>query len=183
MANWLPSTNRSRGFVIVCCVMCFGMLTHFGGKCNGQNASDLSKLALRRLIEWLPTDLPLVRNLFGAESQQKLLFVPDADNKPDVQHDMSEPAIFRFLLNEETLQQLDAAGAEIPDMLNVLKDVDKNWKITEFETHQSSMGSATDSKKAFHVFIVFKTTSEAANDEVYYYWWSLEKNLEYIVLQ
>ncbi len=227
--------------------MCFGMLLYFGGKYNGQNASDLSRLALRRFIEWLPPDLPLVRNLFGAgsqpklcympdadekpvkedheiwetatnllpsimlygflilcvcfglryiqrvlpripfvgslfgaESQQKLLFVPDADNEPKVGHAISEPALFRFLLDEENpKRQINEAEAGIPKMLDVLKDVDKNWEIKEFETHQSSMGSATDSSMAFHVFIVFKTTSET--DGVY--WWSLEKGLDYITLQ
>jgi ankyrin repeat protein len=128
----------------------------------------------------LLSSIPFVGNYFGGESQQKLLFVPDADNKPEKDHEISEPALFRFLLNEETLKELDEAdGAEIPDMLDVLKDIDKESKITEFETHQSSMGSAKDFKGAFHVFIVFKTTS--GTDGVY--WWSLEKNRDYIALQ
>jgi hypothetical protein len=85
--------------------MCFGMLLYFGGKYNGQNASDLSRLVLRRCLEWglssLPPDWLYVRNLFGGVSRQKLLFVPDADNQPDVDHEISEAALFRFLLNEE----------------------------------------------------------------------------------
>jgi hypothetical protein len=39
----------------------------------------------------------------------------------------------------------------------------------------------TDAFKAYHVFIVFKSTSETADDGIH--WWSLEKNTEYIVLQ
>ncbi len=247
--------------------MCFGMLLYFGGKYNRQNASDLSRLALRRLMEWLPPDLPLVRNLFGAGSQPKLCYMPDADEKPvekdheisepatnllpsimpyllilcvlcfglltyfggnywekvrdslcyiqrvlpripfvgslfggkykqkllfvpdaspdadneqKVGHAISDPALFRFLLNEEnSKRQIDEAEAGIPKMLDVLKDVDKNWEIKEFETHQSSMGSAKTWFNAFHVFIVFKTTSETVG----VYWWSLEKGLDYITLQ
>ncbi|XP_046643174.1 alpha-latrocrustotoxin-Lt1a-like [Daphnia pulicaria] len=102
------------------------------------------------------------------------------DNEQKVGHTISEAALFRFLLNEENLKrQIDEAEAGIPKMLNVLKDVDKNWEIKEFETHQSSMGSAKTWFNAFHVFIVFKTTSET--DGVY--WWSLEKGLDYITLQ
>ncbi|EFX74585.1 hypothetical protein DAPPUDRAFT_324261 [Daphnia pulex] len=176
--NLLPSIMLY-GFLILC--VCFGLLTYFSGKYR-QKLSDSSRL-VRRYIGWvlasLFSNIPSVGDYYGAGSQQKLLFVPDADKKPDVDHEISEAALFRFLLNEESLQQLDAAGAEIPDMLNVLKDIDKNWKITEFETHQSSMDSAKDFKGAFHVFIVFKTTSET--DRVY--WWSLEKGMDYITLQ
>ncbi len=114
---------------------------------------------------------------FNGESRQKLFFVPDADNKPNEKHEIMEAALFRFLLNELNLQQLDEV--EIPEMLGILKDIDTNSKIAEVEIHQSSMSSATDFLQAFHVFIVFKTTSEIDGD----YWWSLEKNTESIVLQ
>jgi ankyrin repeat protein len=117
------------------------------------------------------------KGLYGGKYKQKLSYVPFAGTKPKEKHEISEPALFRFLLNEETLQQFDEA--EIPEMLGILKDIDKNSKIAEVEIHQSSMGPATDAIKAFHVFIVFKTTSEIDED----YWWSLEKNLEYIILQ
>jgi ankyrin repeat protein len=118
--------------------------------------------------------------LFGGKYKQKLLFVPDADNKPEDKHEISEPALFRFLIKEKAMEQLDAAAeAETTQMQRILKDIERNTKITEFEPHQSSMGSATDSSKAFHVFIVFKTTSKKDGD----YWWSLEKNTDYIVLQ
>jgi ankyrin repeat protein len=175
--------------LLTLCVMWFGMLTYFVGK-YGQKVSELSKLVLRRCIEWvlpsLLSRIPWLQHYIGSVSQQKLLFVPDADNNPEKEHEISEPALFRFLLNEETLKELDEAdGAEIPDMLGVLKDTDKNWEITEFETHQSSMSLWEDFKGAFHVFIVFKTTkkrqSETADAEVY--WWSLEKGMDYIVLQ
>jgi hypothetical protein len=58
--------------------------------------------------------------------------------------------------------------------------MNKDSKITEFETHQSSMGRMKDLKGSFHVFIVFKSTNEA--DGVYY-WLSLEKSRNYVVLQ
>jgi hypothetical protein len=110
--------------------------------------------------------------------------VPDADKEPKVGHEISEPAIFRFLLNEEEMEKFDEAKVEIPEMLDVLKDIDKQSKITQVEIYQSSMHSTTDVIKAFHVFIVFKSTSEtAADDAGVYYWWSLEKNTEYIALQ
>ncbi len=64
-------------------------------------------------------------------------------------------------------------------MRGILKDMDTNSKITQVEIHQSSIGPAKNSSKAFHVWIVFKTTSEKDGD----YWWSLEKNTKYIVLQ
>jgi hypothetical protein len=121
--------------------------------------------------------------LTGTDFKQKLLFVPYADSPdtiPEVQHEISEPALFRYLLNEETIQELKEAHAEIPGMLNTLSGIDKLSNITEIEIHQSSMGSVTDGSKAFHVFIVFNTTSGRDGD---YWWWSLEKNTEYIVLQ
>ncbi len=153
------------------------MLPHFGGK-YWQKVRDSLKRVLRHIERVLPS-LPFVGNLFGAESQQKLLFVPDADNKPEVDHKISEAALFRFLLNEGTLEVLEHAEVEMPKMLDVLKDIDKNWEIAEFEAHQSSMHSVTDVKGAFHVFLTFRTTSETYGD----YWWSLEKNSKYIVLQ
>ncbi|EFX74582.1 hypothetical protein DAPPUDRAFT_108783 [Daphnia pulex] len=123
------------------------------------------------------------RNLTGGEYKQKLYFVPCADNKPKVGHEISEPAIFRFLLNEETLEKFDeAAEVEIAEMLEILKDIDKRSKITQVEAYQSSMNPVTNAVKAYHVFIVFKSTSETADDEVYY-WWSLEKGTDYITLQ
>ncbi len=119
--------------------------------------------------------------LKGGKYKKMLHFVPDADNKPKVGHEISEPAIFRFLLNEETLEKFDEPEIEIPEMLDVLKEIDKKLKITQVEIHQSSMGSTTDAFKAFHAFIVFKSTSETAGDGIH--WWSLEKNSKYIVLQ
>ncbi|XP_046452784.1 putative ankyrin repeat protein RF_0381 [Daphnia pulex] len=124
--------------------------------------------------------IPGIGQYFGGEYEHKLLFVPDADHEPDVDHEVSEPALFRFLLNEETTEDIKRAEqAEIPDMLKVLKDIKKESKITEFETHQCSIGSRGNAIKVFHVFIVFKTTCETDGD----YWWSLEKNRDYIALQ
>jgi ankyrin repeat protein len=138
-------------------------------KKNNDKHCEYSLAGLAKLMSGL--------QYFGGEYEQKLIFVPDADNEPYVDHEISEAALFRFLLNKETLQQLDEA--EIPDMLKVLKDVDKESKISEFETHQSNMGLRTDFKGAFHVFIVFRTTSGKDRD----YWWSLEKGMDYIFLQ
>ncbi|XP_046643226.1 serine/threonine-protein phosphatase 6 regulatory ankyrin repeat subunit A-like [Daphnia pulicaria] len=122
------------------------------------------------------------RSLTGGDYKQKLYFVPCADNEPKVGHEISEPAIFRFLLNEETMGKFDEADeVEIVKMLDVLKDIDKPSKITQVEAYQSSMRKMTDAVKAYHVFIVFKSTSETADDGIH--WWSLEKNSEYIVLQ
>ncbi len=118
----------------------------------------------------------------GSEYKKKLLFVPCDDNEPKEGHEISEPAIFRFLLNEETLEKFDeAAEVEIVKMLEILKDIDKHSKITQVEAYRSSMMKITDAFKAYHVFIVFKSTSETADYGIY--WWSLEKNTEYIVLQ
>ena len=112
---------------------------------------------------------------FGGAFKEKLQFVPNADTNPEETNDISEPALFRYLLNETTIE----AQAEIPAMLNTLSGIDKLSKITKVETHQSSMGSVTDLGSAFHVFIVFQTTSAKDGN----YWWSLEKNTKYIVLQ
>ncbi|XP_046649363.1 uncharacterized protein LOC124340776 [Daphnia pulicaria] len=119
------------------------------------------------------------RPLLGGESKQKLSFVPDADNNPDTDYEITEPALVRYLLNKEAVEELDEAEAELPEMLNVLKDIDKASKITLFETHQSSIDMMKDFKQAFHAFVVFKTTSETEGD----YWWSLEKGIDYITLQ
>jgi hypothetical protein len=115
------------------------------------------------------------KSLFGKKSKKKLHFVPNADTNPEEKHEISEPALFRFLLNEETIED----QAEMQKMLNTLGCIDKLSNITKVEIHQSSMGSVTDGSKAFHVFIVFKTTSGVDGD----YWWSLEKDRKYIVLQ
>jgi ankyrin repeat protein len=120
--------------------------------------------------------------LKGGKYKQKLHFVPCADKEePKVGHEISEAAIFRFLLNEEKMGKFDEAEVEIPEMLEILKDIEKKSKITQVEVYRNSMNPVTDAMKAFHVFIVFKSTSETADDRVY--WWSLEKNTEYIVLQ
>nr|CAH0106935.1 unnamed protein product [Daphnia galeata] len=115
----------------------------------------------------------------GKSLRKKLLFVPNADTNPEEKHEISEPALFRFLLNEKTIE----AQAEIQAMLNTLSGIDKLSKITEIEIHESSMGSVTDFGQAFHAFIVFKTISGMDGEIGDYWWWSLEKNREYIVLQ
>ena len=118
----------------------------------------------------------MAKSLIGGTFKEKLLFVPNADTHPKVQHEISEPALFRFLLKEKTIE----AQAEMQAMLNTLSGMDKLSKITKVEIHESSMGSVTDlSDRAVHVFIVFKTCGKDGD----YYWWSLEKNTKYIVLQ
>jgi ankyrin repeat protein len=114
--------------------------------------------------------------LFGEKSQEKLHFVPNADTNREEKHEICEPALFRFLLNEKTIED----QAEIQTMLNTLNCIDKLSKITIIEIHESSMGSVKDLGKAFHAFIVFQTTSGKDED---FWWWSFEKNMEYIVLQ
>ncbi|EFX68299.1 hypothetical protein DAPPUDRAFT_114698 [Daphnia pulex] len=117
--------------------------------------------------------------LSGWNYNQKLSYVPFAGTKPEeTVFQISPSALFRFLHDEKPTEQLDATEAE---MLDVFKDIDKASKITLVEIHQSSMGSATDASKLFHVFNVFKTTSESDGGD--YWWWSLEKNTKHIVLQ
>jgi ankyrin repeat protein len=108
--------------------------------------------------------------------QEMLHFVPNADTNPQDKHDILEPVLFRFLLNEKTIE--DQAKI-MQAMLDTLSGIDKLSKITEIEIHKSSMGWVTDLVNAFHVFIVFKTTSVKDGD----YWWSLEKGRKYIALQ
>ncbi|XP_046649308.1 serine/threonine-protein phosphatase 6 regulatory ankyrin repeat subunit A-like [Daphnia pulicaria] len=155
-----------------------GLLKYFVGKYR-QKVGDFSRHVLRRYIEPVLLIIPGVKGWIGAEFKVKLLFVPDADNKPEEKHEISEPALFRFLINEEIYKKINEAGVRMPEMLNVLKDIDRQSKIIQVEAYQSSMMKASDKIKKFHVFIVFKSTS--VTDEVY--WWSLEKGLEYIVLQ
>jgi ankyrin repeat protein len=116
-------------------------------------------------------------SLLGGKYTKKLIIVLDAGTKPEEKHELTETELF-LLFHEKPLGPIDEA--ETPKMLYDLKSiVDKESKITEVEIHQSSMHSATDTTKAFHVFNVFRTTSESDGD----YWWSLEKNLECLVLQ
>jgi ankyrin repeat protein len=105
--------------------------------------------------------------------------VADAEINPKFGHEISEPGLFRFLLNEETIEQLKEAQTDMPQILNVLSGIDKLSKITLFGTYQSSIDSVKDGSRVCHVFIVFKTASK--RDGVY--WWSLEKSVVYIVLQ
>ena len=107
--------------------------------------------------------------------QEMLHFVPNADTNPQEKHDILESVLFRFLLNEKTIED----QAKMQAMLNTLSGIDKLSKITEIEIQKSSMGWVTDLVNAFHVFIVFKTTSVKDGD----YWWSLEKGRKYIALQ
>jgi ankyrin repeat protein len=177
---WKVDMNLTYSMIIgIFIILVFsGLLTYFVGK-YWQKVDDLRRLVFYQYIEPVLINIPFVRKCFGAESKQKLLFVPDADNKPEDKHEISELVIFRFLLNEERMKKFNEAGAEITEMLELLEDIDKESKITECETHENSMYSATDWKEAFHGFIVFKTTSETDGD----YWWSLEKDTEYIILQ
>jgi ankyrin repeat protein len=115
--------------------------------------------------------------LTGWKYNQTLSYVPFAGTKPEEKHAISEAALFIFLHDGKTTGQLNTTEAE---MLDVLKDIDKASKITEVEIHQSSMGPLKTLFKAFHVFNVFRTTSESDGGN---YWWSLEKNMEYIILQ
>jgi ankyrin repeat protein len=110
----------------------------------------------------------------GSVYEQKLLFVPDAGSKPEEEHEVTEIGLL-LSLHEGPRTQLDEA-----ETLDYLKDINTESKITQVEIHQSSMKKATDVIKAFHVFLIFKTTSEADEGD---FWWSLEKNLDYIVLQ
>jgi ankyrin repeat protein len=144
----------------------------------------LLNLLLNQELIFMAKSFKSTRNLTGGEYKQKLYFVPCADNEPKVGHEISEPAIFRFLLNEETMGKFDEADeVEIVKMLEILKDIDKHSKITQVEAYRSSMMKATDTVKAYHVFIVFNSISEKADDGVYCYWWSLEKSTDYIFLQ
>jgi hypothetical protein len=100
-----------------------------------------------------------------------------ARNKLDVHHEISDSEILSFLFDQETgVEQGEAETAQMPD---VFKDIDKESTITLVEIHQSSMGKPTDTVKAFHAFIVFKTVSEKDGE----FWWSIEKDTEYIILQ
>jgi hypothetical protein len=121
--NLVYSMIRGVFILFVCCAI----LPHFGGK-YWQKVRDSSR-HVRRYIERVLPRIPFVGSLFGAESHQKLLFVPDADNEPKVGHGISEAALFRFLLNDETLEEFNEAGAEIPQMLGILKGIDKESKI------------------------------------------------------
>jgi ankyrin repeat protein len=110
----------------------------------------------------------------GDVYEQKLLFVPDAGTKPEEEHEVTETGLL-LSLYEGPRKRLDEA-----ETLDRLKDINKESNITQVEIHRSSMKKATDVIQAFHVFLIFKTTSEAGDGD---YWWSLEKNLDYIVLQ
>ncbi|XP_046644986.1 ankyrin-1-like, partial [Daphnia pulicaria] len=119
--------------------------------------------------------------LFGWTYNQKLSYVPFAGTKPEEKHEISPSALFLFLHDDKTGEILQDTKHDIAEMLDVIKDIDKASKITLVEIHQSSLlGSATDFFKAFHVFNVFRTTSESDGGD---YWWSLEKNTKHIILQ
>jgi ankyrin repeat protein len=118
--------------------------------------------------------------LWGGLSKEKLFFVPDAGANPIEKREVTEAEIPLILLNSKTvIKQLKEQKAEIPEILKTLKEIEKESKITLVEIYQSSMGSVTNRIKAFHVFAVFRTSESDGRD----YWWSLEKNLEGIVLQ
>lgn len=110
----------------------------------------------------------------GGKYKKKLIIVLDAGTKPEEKHEVTETKLLR-LLDEKFLEPLDETKV-LDDLKGI---VNKYLKITQVEIHQSSMHSATNATKVFHAFNVFRTTSESDGD----YWWSLEKNLDYIVLQ
>lgn len=124
-------------------------------------------------------------SLFGGDSKQKLLYVPDADKQPDVFHEIPDSAIQSLLFDQETgVEQLDQAEAGTTQMLGALKDIDKESTINQVEILRSKIGSETGVRGAHHVFMVFETTRNTVNDEkTVSWWWSLERDTEYVILQ
>nr|CAH0106531.1 unnamed protein product [Daphnia galeata] len=104
-------------------------------------------------------------------------FVPFADLKPGKGCEISESALIRYVANgkDETIHQMNWDESETPGELNILNNIDRCSKISEVQIYQSAPNYFFN----FEPFIIFKTTSEKEGE----YWWSLEKNVDCIVLQ
>lgn len=63
-------------------------------------------------------------------------------------------------------------------MCYLYKNFNKKANINELEIHRSSMHWLSDVFGIFHTFLIFKTVGIEGE-----YWWSLEKNTKYIVMQ
>jgi ankyrin repeat protein len=120
-----------------------------------------------------------VPSLTWKENQPKLFLVPHADVKPGKGGEISEPTLIQFLANVENIKQPNSAEFQVAGMLNTLSVIDHCSNITRVHIYQSSSNSMANLMKAFHAFIIFQTTSD--KDGVH--WWSLDRKVDYIVLQ
>jgi ankyrin repeat protein len=155
---------------------------------------NFTKFFTVKLIEKLASQ----SGIFGVQSKQKILYVPNADQQPPSSNynlnksnsfdEISQDALSQHLLSKETanlIDQLNSDGSSkefdktMHDMLRYLKDFKKKANITEFEIYQSSMHWLSDRLGIHHTFIVFQTDGGTEKE----YWWSLEKNTKYIVMQ
>jgi ankyrin repeat protein len=149
------------------------------------NSLKLAKFEMQtspiwKSLIWRPLAALTVPSLTWTEIKPKLFLVPHADVKPGKGGEISEPALIRLLTNEENFKQPNLTESQVLGMRNILSVIDYHSNITRVQIYQSNgNNSVANLMRAVHSFIVFQTTSD--KDGVH--WWSLDKNVEYIVLQ
>ncbi len=119
------------------------------------------------------------RLIWNPENKPKLFFIPYADLKPGKGWNISKLALMRSIANKKSIEQLCSAQSEVFESPNDLRDIDPCSKIEQVEIYQSNVILTFDGTTVSHYFMIFKTNSKEDGD----YWWSLEKNVDYIVFQ
>ena len=119
------------------------------------------------------------RLVWNPENKPKLFFIPCADLKPGKGWNVSQSALIRSIANKKSIEQLCSAQSEVFESPNSLSYIDPCSKIEQVEIYQSNVIMMLDGTIVYHHCMVFKTNSKEDGD----YWWSLEKNVDFIVLQ
>ncbi|XP_046462703.1 serine/threonine-protein phosphatase 6 regulatory ankyrin repeat subunit B-like [Daphnia pulex] len=158
-----------------------------GGVIEECNLLKLAKSELQHISIWktLVWDLhnyftnDTFTSLLAQNSHSsELFYVPYADLKPGKGSEISDSVLIWYIVNTGSRKQRNFAESEMPGSIKLLNDIDHDSQITEIEIyHQSKNNSATYLTRAFS--LVFKTTSKKDGE----HWWSLERNVNYVVLQ
>lgn len=108
----------------------------------------------------------------GSEYTKSLLFVCHEEGGKRLEIEIPEVDFEKSLTDSDHLDDL----VDIEGMSINLKD-----KISEVSICTHKLERSVNGERAlYHAFVVFKTTNDITKD---YYWWSLEKNTKYVVLQ
>jgi ankyrin repeat protein len=139
-------------------------------------------LHLRKAYTWLQhLSVWTAQSSISKENTNKLklFYVPHADLKPGKGSEISESALIRYVGIQISIEQPHFIETETPGRL--LKDIDHDSKITQFQIYQSNGNDnwLPNFMRASTCFCVIKTTSKKDGE----HWWSLDRNVDYIVLQ
>jgi ankyrin repeat protein len=115
---------------------------------------------------------------FQTSHPSELFYVPYADLKPGKGSEISKSVLIWYIANKASRKQRNFAESEMPGSMKLLSDIDHDSQITEIQIYNGrKSNSVKHLTRAFS--FVFKTTSKKDGE----HWWSLERNVNYVVLQ